>query len=210
MGEKCNYNKTSAILLKIFNIKYIFALCIGFSVTFAQWSDDPGNPQMLGSGIQPQVQATSDGGVYIAWLTDMGGYHVYLQRFDAMGVAQFESGGMLISDNNNASWIAVYHLNLMVDKNKLAYVDLVAENFSRMVDEAAGRLKVEVASAAPLDESLVAGLRDEFSKLTGKQVELEVEVDESLLGGVVARYGGMVYDGSIKTQLKQMGEALCA
>jgi len=101
-------------------------------------------------------------------------------------------------------------LNLMVDKNKLAYVDLVAENFSRMVDEAEGRLKVEVASAAPLDESLVAGLRDEFSKLTGKQVELEVEVDESLLGGVVARYGGMVYDGSIKTQLKRMGEALRA
>ncbi len=101
-------------------------------------------------------------------------------------------------------------LNLLVDKNKLAYVDLVAENFSRMVDEAEGRLKVEVASAAPLDESLVASLRDEFSKLTGKQVELEVEVDESLLGGVVARYGGMVYDGSIKTQLKRMGEALRA
>ncbi len=101
-------------------------------------------------------------------------------------------------------------LNLLVDKNKLAYVDLVAENFSRMVDEAEGRLKVEVASAAPLDEKLVASLRDEFSKLTGKQVELEVEVDESLLGGVVARYGGMVYDGSIKTQLKRMGEALRA
>ena len=43
---------------------------MGFAVTFAQWSDDPGNPQMLGSGIQPQVQATSDGGVYIAWLTN--------------------------------------------------------------------------------------------------------------------------------------------
>jgi len=101
-------------------------------------------------------------------------------------------------------------LNLLVDKNKLVYVGLVAENFSRMVDEAEGRLKVEVASAAPLDDNLVESLRQEFSKLTGKNVELEVEVDESLLGGVVARYGGMVYDGSIKTQLKRMGEALRA
>ncbi|MCK5916439.1 MAG: ATP synthase F1 subunit delta [Deltaproteobacteria bacterium] len=101
-------------------------------------------------------------------------------------------------------------LNLLVDKNKLAYVDLVAENFSRMVDDAEGRLKVEITSAAPLDEDLTASLRDEFSKLSGKNVELEVEIDESLLGGVVARYGGMVYDGSIKTQLKQMGEALRA
>ena len=73
MEEKCNHNnKASAILLKMFNMKYFFALWMGFSVTFAQWSDDPGNPQMLGNGIQPQVQATSDGGVYIAWLTDMG------------------------------------------------------------------------------------------------------------------------------------------
>ena len=134
MGEKCNYNKTSAILLKIFNIKYIFALWMGFSVTFAQWSVDPGNPQVLGSGIQPQVQATSDGGIYIAWLTDMGGYHVYLQRFDAMGVAQFESGGMLVSDNNNSSWIAVYHLNLAIDNedNILIshWVDNVEESFN--------------------------------------------------------------------------------
>ena len=60
----------------MFNIHYIFALCIGFAVTFAQWSDDPGNPKMLGSGIQPQVHATSDGGVYIAWLTNSN-YHVY-------------------------------------------------------------------------------------------------------------------------------------
>ena len=101
-------------------------------------------------------------------------------------------------------------LSLLVDKNKLVYVGLVSENFSRLVDDAEGRLKVEVASAAKLDKKSIAKLKDEFSKLTGKEVELEVVVDQSLLGGVVARYGGMVYDGSIKTQLKQMGEALCA
>jgi len=101
-------------------------------------------------------------------------------------------------------------LGLLVDKNKLVYVSLVAENFSRLVDEAEGRLKVEVASAAKLDEASLISLKKEFSKLTGKDVELEVEIDESLLGGIVARYGGMVYDGSIKTQLKQMGEALRA
>ena len=101
-------------------------------------------------------------------------------------------------------------LSLLVDKNKLTYVGLVAENFSHLVDAAEGRLKVEVSSAAKLDKDSITKLRSEFSKLTGKKVELEVSVDKSLLGGVVARYGGMVYDGSIKTQLKQMGEALCA
>ena len=95
------------------------------AVTFAQWSSDPASPQLLGSGVQAQVKATSDGGVYVAWLTDMGGYHVYLQRFDATGVAQFDDGGMLVSDHNNESWIAVFHMNLAVDSDNNAIITVL-------------------------------------------------------------------------------------
>ena len=117
-----NHNKYNSI--DMFNIKYILVLCILFAVIIAQWSDDPGNPQLMGNGIQPQVQATSDGGVYIAWLTN-GNYHVYLQRLDHEGINQFTDGGMLISDNNNSSWIAVYHLNLAVDSEDNAIITFV-------------------------------------------------------------------------------------
>ena len=106
------------------NIKYISTMWMMVTFTFAQWSDDPGNPKLLGNGIQPQVQMTSDGGVYVAWLTDSN-YHVYLQRLNQEGIAQFEDGGMLISDNNNSSWIAVYHLNLAVDSEDNAIITLV-------------------------------------------------------------------------------------
>ncbi len=92
--------------------------------TFAQWTDNPENPQLLGNGIQPQVKMTSNGGVYFAWLTN-GDYHVYLQRLNQQGIAQLSDGGMLISDNNNASWIAVYHLNLVVDNEDNAIITLV-------------------------------------------------------------------------------------
>ena len=95
-----------------------------FVSAFAQWSDDPGNPQMLGSGVQPQVKMTSDGEVYFTWLTN-GNYHVYLQKLNQEGIAQFSDGGMLISDNNNSSWIAVYHLNLSVDSEDNAIITFV-------------------------------------------------------------------------------------
>jgi len=95
------------------------------AVTSAQWSSDPASPQLLGSGVQAQVKATSDGGVYVAWLTDMGGYHVYLQRFDATGVAQFDEGGILVSDHNNDSWIAVFHMNLAVDSDNNAIITVL-------------------------------------------------------------------------------------
>jgi len=107
--------------------KYFITACMIFSFVQAQWSSDPASPQLLGSGVQAQLKATSDGGVYVAWLTDMGGYHVYLQRFDAEGVAQFDDGGMLVSDNPNASWIAIFHMNLDVDSDDNAIITVLDE-----------------------------------------------------------------------------------
>ena len=101
-------------------------------------------------------------------------------------------------------------LGLLVDKNKIAYVALVADNFSQLADVAEGRIKVEISSAAKLNKKSLKDLQKEFSRLTGKKVELEVEVDASLIGGIVARYAGMVYDGSIRTQLNRFGETLRA
>ena len=67
------------------------------AVTVAQWSSDPSLPQLMGTGVQSQIAATSDGGVYIAWLTD-GNYHVYIQRLDEAGEAQFDASGLLVMD----------------------------------------------------------------------------------------------------------------
>ena len=94
------------------------------SFASAQWSSDPSLPQMIGTGVQPQVAPTSDGGVYIVWLTD-GNYHVYIQRLDAEGEIQFDESGLLVSNNNNASWIAVYHLNIAVDGDDNAIITTV-------------------------------------------------------------------------------------
>jgi len=126
--------------------KLLFLFII--SLAFAQWSSDPASPHLLGSGVQAQVKATSDGGVYIVWLTDMAGYHVYLQRFDAEGIPQFNGGGMLISDNNNASWIAVFHMNLDVDSEDNAIITVL--------DERSGPWNVYAYKIAP-DGSMLWG-----------------------------------------------------
>ena len=89
-----------------------------------EWSDDPGNPVNLGSGIQPQIIGTSDDGTYVAWLSD-GNYHIYLQRLDVNGNPQWTNGGLLVSDATNSSWIAVYHLNLAVDGEDNAIITSV-------------------------------------------------------------------------------------
>ena len=104
----------------------IISLFLFAAVTSGQWSSDPATPQSLGSGIHAQVAVTSDGGVYIAWLTD-GNYHIYVQRLNAAGELQLGELGMLVSDQPNASWFAVYHLNLAVDGDDNAVITSVDE-----------------------------------------------------------------------------------
>jgi hypothetical protein len=103
-------------------MKYFISSLFFISIIFAQWSTNPSSPQSLGSGVQAQLAATSDGGVYIAWLSDGNNYQVFLQRLNSMGEPQLSDNGMVVSNNANASWIAVYHLNLAVDNEDNAII----------------------------------------------------------------------------------------
>jgi len=105
--------------------RIILSLLLFITVIPAQWSTDPASPQSLGSGVQAQLAATSDRGVYVAWLSDGNNYQVYLQRLNSSGEPQWDDDGMVVSNNDNASWIAVYHLNLAVDSEDNAIITTV-------------------------------------------------------------------------------------
>ena len=76
------------------------------------------------------------------------------------------------------------------------------------LDERLGFVRAEVSSAVPLNAPQSAGLESELSKLTGKRMRLRFDVDPELLGGVVARIGSTVYDGSIRGELRQLDRRL--
>jgi F-type H+-transporting ATPase subunit delta len=66
----------------------------------------------------------------------------------------------------------------------------------------------EVRSAVPLDDELRDRLARALSESTGKQVEVKVIVDPNVLGGVVARIGDTVIDGSVRRRLEQLKERI--
>ena len=81
----------------------------------------------------------------------------------------------------------------------------------RLVERAAAERKHEVAevrSAVPLTKEQQDKLAKALSKSTGKQVEVKVVVDESVLGGLVARIGDTVIDGTVRHRLDQLKEQL--
>jgi F-type H+-transporting ATPase subunit delta len=66
----------------------------------------------------------------------------------------------------------------------------------------------EVRSAVPLDADTQAKLAEALSTATGRQVEVKVIVDPAVIGGLVARIGDLVIDGTVRRRLEQLKEKI--
>jgi F-type H+-transporting ATPase subunit delta len=97
---------------------------------------------------------------------------------------------------------------LLLDRERIAALPDISRELDRMIDERAGRVSAEVVSAQPLTDTQLGRLKGALEKLSGKQVQISKREDPSLLGGVVAKVGDIVYDGSLRTQLEQMRSSL--
>ena len=97
---------------------------------------------------------------------------------------------------------------LLVDRNRILSLPAILESYQSLVDRHLGRVRAEVVVARklnPVDEQrLVKALK----ALSNRDVLIEETVDPSILGGLIARVGGRVYDGSLKTRLASIGSHL--
>jgi F-type H+-transporting ATPase subunit delta len=94
--------------------------------------------------------------------------------------------------------------SLLIDQRRLVDFPAIREEFERLASEDAGLRRAEVVSAGPLRDDQLERLRRALSSRTGGEVEVSVRVDPSLLGGVIAKVGDLVFDGSLRTQLRQL------
>jgi F-type H+-transporting ATPase subunit delta len=97
-----------------------------------------------------------------------------------------------------------------IDKDRIAGLPEIARAFTKLADEAAGRMQAEVTSATPLGPEAVARLQQALAKATGKTIVMTTKVDPELLGGVVTKLGSYVLDGSLRTALSRMRQELRA
>lgn len=97
---------------------------------------------------------------------------------------------------------------LLLDRERLGALPDIARELDAMIEARAGRVTAEVTSAQPLTTTQLQQITASLEKLSGKQVEVVRREDPSLLGGVIAKLGDVVYDGSVKTQLATMRDQL--
>jgi F-type H+-transporting ATPase subunit delta len=99
-------------------------------------------------------------------------------------------------------------LLLLADRDRLALLpDIVDAYRARLMDHLQA-VQAEVTAASPLADEQAKALQDSLGRVTGRRVSLVSRVDPELVGGLVARVGSMVYDGSVKRQLERMKERL--
>jgi F-type H+-transporting ATPase subunit delta len=108
----------------------------------------------------------------------------------------------------NLSPIARNFLFVLIDHRRIALLGAILHSFELLVDERMGFARAEVSSPRELTESQRGAINAQLEKITGKRIRTRFAVDQALIGGVVARIGSTVYDGSVRGQLQTLGRRL--
>jgi F-type H+-transporting ATPase subunit delta len=99
-------------------------------------------------------------------------------------------------------------LLVLSDHRRLTALAQMIDSFEIQLDARLGFIRAELHSARELDERQKAALADGLSRLGGMKVRARFTVEPELIGGVVARIGSTVYDGSVRGQLDTLGRRL--
>jgi F-type H+-transporting ATPase subunit delta len=99
---------------------------------------------------------------------------------------------------------------LLIESNRVADVDAVADEYERLADQAAGRVRAIVTTAVSLTATDRDRVARELSKRLGNEVRMDVVVDPRILGGMKLQYGDRLVDASVLTKLQQLRRRLAA
>jgi F-type H+-transporting ATPase subunit delta len=102
--------------------------------------------------------------------------------------------------------VVVASVNFLVAAGQAKHLDEIASHLAELVAEEEGSVVAEVSSAVSLDAGQVARLEAALSQATGKRVQAKVVTDPSLMGGLVAKIGDTIFDGSVKRRLEDVRE----
>jgi F-type H+-transporting ATPase subunit delta len=109
---------------------------------------------------------------------------------------------------SRVSRLTVNLINFVVASGRARELRAIADRLAQRAAEARDRVIAEVRSATELDDATRERLAAALSRATGRDVEMKVVIDPSVIGGVVARVGDVVIDGSVKHRIERLRETL--
>jgi F-type H+-transporting ATPase subunit delta len=112
--------------------------------------------------------------------------------------------------SGRASSLTVGLVQFIVGQNRASELPAIARSFVEKAASSRQREVAEIRSAVALDDETVERLAAALGRATGKSVEPRVIVDPSLIGGLVARVGDTVIDGSVSRKVETLRQKIQA
>ena len=109
---------------------------------------------------------------------------------------------------DRANPVTLTAISLLIDAGRARDLGKIADGVVALSAERHQHAVAEVRSAVPLNDRQRKRLEEALSRATGRTIEAKVVVDPTLVGGVVARVGDLVFDGSIASRLEDAKHAL--
>jgi F-type H+-transporting ATPase subunit delta len=100
------------------------------------------------------------------------------------------------------------YLDVLASYGRLPLLPEITGLFRRLREDAEKRLRVRVVSAVPLDSDQADRMREALARRFDREIELENEIDESVIGGAVVYAGDQVIDGSLRGRLDKLSNSL--
>jgi len=148
------------------------------------------------------------------WQSDLGKIAGLGRNATVMAILEhpkvrFEDKARLLAEQlKGVNPLALNLVYLLVTRGRLAMIGDITGEYRRLLDDYNGIERAEVTTAVALDDKDKEKLAERLGAVVGKKVVLETKVDKNLIGGVVARVGGRLLDGSVLSQLAAMKKTL--
>jgi F-type H+-transporting ATPase subunit delta len=114
-----------------------------------------------------------------------------------------------ILDGEGIGGIAANFLRLVTVKRRLFFVRAMIADYRKLYDASRGVTRAEVKSAIALSDANLTALKDQLKAVSGgREVDLDVKLDPSIIGGLIVKLGSRMVDGSLKTKLNAIRLAM--
>jgi F-type H+-transporting ATPase subunit delta len=105
--------------------------------------------------------------------------------------------------------VAANFIRLVASKRRLYFIREMIADYRKLYDAARGVTRAEVTSAAALTDANVASLKESLRTASGgREIDLDMKVDPSIIGGLIVKLGSRMVDGSLKTKLNAIRLAM--
>src|SRR5688500_1737072 len=108
----------------------------------------------------------------------------------------------------NIGGLAANFLRLVASNRRLFSIGPIIKSFRLLVARHKGEVTAEVTVAAKLDDKHLGALKSALKNVTGKDVDLDVKIDPSIIGGLIVKLGSRMVDTSLKTKLNAIKHAM--